>query len=483
MYPILKHKWSELSSLAKAGLISGVILILGSLLLGSLWLLNDDYQILFSELNAQDASAMVTELDRMKIPYRLAEGGTAILVERDAVYKTRLKLMGKGLDLRGGVGFEIFNNADLGMTEFAQKVNFQRALQGELARTIMSLDEVKSARVHLVLPDSSLFKRQNARPKASISLIMKGNTQLSPEQISGMQRLVAASVPEIDSASVTIVDHHGVAISKPSTDDAAQGVSGRLDSKRQVEDYLARKIVAVLDRAVGPGKAIVSVDAVLNYDQVKVTKEDVLPLPNTTGQSVGAIARRRESVQGGDSYSELFAGNHNVSSRGVQSGVPGATSSEVEFVNGRRVEQVVSLPGGIRRLSVGVMVPEVSDPVELAKLKEVVAMAAGINPGRGDAIVVYNHVPVDNRTEAPPDPSDQIDTPTPVQDSRSAGHAQRFAPPVSYLVIALALVATLAAVLVLRMRRLVGQSESQLTPSQREQLLREISLWAAKEKT
>lgn len=150
---ILKHKWSELSSLAKAGLISGVILILGSLLLGSLWLLNDDYQILFSELNAQDASAMVTELDRMKIPYRLAEGGTAILVERDAVYKTRLKLMGKGLDLRGGVGFEIFNNADLGMTEFAQKVNFQRALQGELARTIMSLDEVKSARVHLVLPD------------------------------------------------------------------------------------------------------------------------------------------------------------------------------------------------------------------------------------------------------------------------------------------------------------------------------------------
>ncbi len=483
MYPILKHKWSELSSLAKAGLISGVILILGSLLLGSLWLLNDDYQILFSELNAQDASAMVTELDRMKIPYRLAEGGTAILVERDAVYKTRLKLMGKGLDLRGGVGFEIFNNADLGMTEFAQKVNFQRALQGELARTIMSLDEVKSARVHLVLPDSSLFKRQNARPKASISLIMKGNTQLSPEQISGMQRLVAASVPEIDSASVTIVDHHGVAISKPSTDDAAQGVSGRLDSKRQVEDYLARKIVAVLDRAVGPGKAIVSVDAVLNYDQVKVTKEDVLPLPNTTGQSVGAIARRRESVQGGDSYSELFAGNHNVSSRGVQSGVPGATSSEVEFVNGRRVEQVVSLPGGIRRLSVGVMVPEVSDPVELAKLKEVVAMAAGINPGRGDAIVVYNHVPVDNRTEAPPDPSDQIDTPTPVQDSRSAGHAQRFAPPVSYLVIALALVATLAAVLVLRMRRLVGQSESQLTPSQREQLLREIARWAAKEKT
>jgi flagellar biosynthesis/type III secretory pathway M-ring protein FliF/YscJ len=129
------------------------------------------------------------------------------------------------------------------------------------------------------------------------------------------------------------------------------------------------------------------------------------------------------------------------------------------------------------------MVPEVSDPVELAKLKEVVAMAAGINPGRGDAIVVYNHVPVDNRTEAPPDPSDQIDTPTPVQDSRSAGHAQRFAPPVSYLVIALALVATLAAVLVLRMRRLVGQSESQLTPSQREQLLREIARWAAKEKT
>lgn len=388
----LNDSWEQLSRTARVGLVLGVLAILGGLVFGGIWVSRDDYQILFSELNGQDAAAMVAELDRLKVHYRLAESGTAILVDKESVYKTRLKLMGKGMNLQGAVGFEIFNNADFGMTEFAQKVNYQRALQGELARTIMGFDEVKFARVHLVLPESGLFKRQSAKPKASISLVMRGNNRLNPEQISGIQRLVGASVPEIDSEAVTIVDQRGVAVSKAVADDGAQGLAGKLEAKRQIEDYVTRKLVSVLDRAVGPGRAIVSVDVSLAYDQVKVTREDVLPLANTFGQSVGAIARRRDSMQGGDGMADPVFNAGGINSAGRSSHIPtpsATTSSETEFVNGRRVEQIVSLPGTVRRLSVGVMVPDVSDPVELAKLKEVVAMAAGINPTRGDAIVVY----------------------------------------------------------------------------------------------
>lgn len=487
MYEALRNKWEQLSLMARTGLVSGVIFILAALLLGSLWIFKDDYQVLFADLNAQDASSMVAELERLKTPYRLAEGGTAILVEREAVYKTRLKLMGKGLDLHGAVGFEIFNNADFGMTEFAQKVNFQRALQGELARTIMGFDEVKSARVHLVLPDAGLFKRQAAKPKASISLIMKGDSRLQAEQISGIQRLVAASVPEIDASAVTIVDQHGIAVSKPASDDVLSGIAGRLDTKRQIEDYLTRKLIAVMDRAVGPGRAIVSIDVSLNYDQVKVTQEDVLPLPNTAGQNVGAITRRRDSAQGGDPISELLTAG-NAGSRGVQSAGPVSSSSEVEFINGRRVEQVVSQPGGIRRLSVGIMVPDVADPVELAKLKEVVTMAAGINPARGDAIVVYNHTPSGNRDDpqeahnqadairgesgkAQPHGVDELEFVnilSPQQWSLAAG---------STLVLAIAFGAWQQ-----RRRRHTLMTQPRLSQEQRERLLLEVTRWAAGEK-
>lgn len=384
----IKERWKASSKKMRVTFASGTVAIIMLLVAGTYWIARDDYQVLFSDLSYQDAGAMVAELDRMKAPYRLADNGTSILVERDAVYKTRLKLMAKGLNLHGTVGFEIFNNADFGATEFAQKVNYQRAMQGELARTIMGFDEIKSARVHLVLPDSGLFKRQNAKPKASVSLVMKGGSKLSLTQVAGIQRLVAASVPEITPSSVTIVDQHGTAISQQlATEESEQTANGRLDTKKQVEDYLTRKIVSVLDGALGPGKATVSVDASLNYDQIKRTREDILPYANVNGQNVGAITRKRESSQGGDMLSDLqeTAGNRTGSRN-----TPSSSSHETEYINGRQVESVVAAAGNLTRLSVGVLVPGVTDPVELAKLKEVVSMTVGINLTRGDAIAVYN---------------------------------------------------------------------------------------------
>jgi flagellar M-ring protein FliF len=473
VFESLRRAAGNASSSARVALVAGMVLVVGLFVFGSYWLLKDDYEVLFADLNASDAAAMVKELDRMKVPYALADEGNTILVERASVYKTRLGLMGKGLDLQGAVGFEIFNNADFGMTEFAQKVNFQRALQGELARTIMGLDEVRQARVHLVLPESGLFRRQNAQPKASVSLVMKGGAELSPERISGIQRLIAASVPSIRPEDVTVLDQKGIALSRaPAADDVEAGgaMPARWETKKQVEEYLVRKIVAVLDRAVGPGKAIVSVDASINYDQVKVTREDVVAgSSDVTGQ--GVVVRRRDTRQGSDLL-DLPAG-----ADARAGAAPSASTTEVEYANGRRVEQVVRAAGGLRHLSVGVLVPGVSDPAELAKLREMVAMAGGIDVDRGDALAVY-HVALpesekgDELASVPLGMS-EVDSP---DDGLRAAAPGAQNPLIVQMALAIAVLAVAFFVLLWKRKR--ADTTRKLSDAEREKVLEDLSRWA-----
>src|SRR4051812_48007220 len=261
MFENLRGMWDRASTEARLGLATGVLLIIAVVVYFSASVLRTEYQTLFANLDAQDAASMAAELDKMKVPYRLDNDGTTIQVDKSQVHALRLKLLGKTGAVRSGVGFEIFNNTDFGMTEFAQKINYQRALQGELTRTIQSLDEVKTARVHLVLPESGLFKKSGQKPKASITLTLKEGRTLQTDQVLGIQRLVAASVPEIFADAVTILDQRGVALTRPAESDSQEGVvAARLNAKQELEADLTRKAVAVLDKAFGPGRAMVSVD-------------------------------------------------------------------------------------------------------------------------------------------------------------------------------------------------------------------------------
>jgi len=475
----LTNQWKQSSAAKRIIVVVGIVFVIITLVAGTYWSIQEDYQVLFTDLSGQDAAVMVSELDRLKVPYKLADDGTTILVEKEAVYKTRLKLMGKGLNLNGSVGFEIFNNSEFGMTEFAQKVNYQRALQGELARTIMAFDEVKSARVHLVMPESGLFKRQNAKPKASVSLQLKNGYVLSHEQVSGIQRLVAASVPEISPAEVTVVDSHGVAVTKQVAGLQAEAeLHERLDIKKQLEDYMTRKIVSVVDRAVGPGKAIVSVDVALNYDQVKVTKEDVIPLADTSGQDVGAVVRRKENVQGEESWDNNSA--MQTQGKSASNWSPSSSQTETEYFNSKRVEQVLSAQGNIVRLNVGVLLPEMDDKVKLAKLKEMISTVAGIDNVRGDGLVVYGVDMLQAKSE---------DTSSVAEDANAdieAEHAAVVPAQPSDLhsfdwrwFAALFVVLVVAVLFNLKARQ---QEKARLTPEQKEQLLAELSGWASNAK-
>ncbi|HEX5513575.1 MAG TPA: flagellar basal-body MS-ring/collar protein FliF, partial [Gammaproteobacteria bacterium] len=209
----------RLSTSGQIGLASGLLLIV--LLTGGLayWAFATDYAVLFSDVDSREAAVLVQQLEEMKAPYRLEAGGTRILVPASGVHALRLKLMSDGIQLNSGAGFELFNKAEFGMTEFAQKINYQRALQGELARTIGSVPGVKYARVHLVLPESSLFAEKQTQPKAAVTLILQEGAGIDRRQVQGIQRLVAATVPGLQSGQVTVLDQSGVALGGSSADE------------------------------------------------------------------------------------------------------------------------------------------------------------------------------------------------------------------------------------------------------------------------
>jgi flagellar M-ring protein FliF len=380
---VAKDHWNSLGNGARVTLVCGVLFIFAATIATSLWVLRPDYQVLFADLKPQDTGAMVAELERMKVPYSIGADGNTILVDRSAVHATRLKLMGKDIPLHGAAGLELFNNADFGMTEFAQKINYQRALQGEITRTILSLSEVRDARVHLALPEESLFKRATSKAKAAITLNLKAGQSLRPEQINGIQRLVAAAVPGILSQDVTIVDQQGVALTRavPIEGEQERGATA-LDLKRDTERLLARKATEVLERAFGAGQALASVDVSLNMDQVRVTTEDVLGAPNAAGQSTaGVMVREREVMR--DVGAPL-------NSRGDASSRIGNTQREIDYQVGRRVEQTATQPGAIRRLQVVAVINQSLDENQLDQMRALVAAAVGAVPERGDTVVVQS---------------------------------------------------------------------------------------------
>lgn len=189
-----------------------------------------EYAVLFQRLRAVDAAAIVTELDRRKIPYRLKDGGGTILVPGSDVDATRLNVAGGDMPMRGAAGFELFNKSDMGLTDFAQKINYQRALQGELARTIMTLAAVDSARVHLALTEPSVFRGDKIPPKASVIVAMRPGERLMPPTVAGIQRLVAAAIPEMNAADVVIVDESGSIASADAP--TATGVASPVEQER-----------------------------------------------------------------------------------------------------------------------------------------------------------------------------------------------------------------------------------------------------------
>jgi flagellar M-ring protein FliF len=374
-----------------------------------LWMSGEEeQQVLYTQLTVQDAAAITTKLKEMGVSYTIKGDGTTILVPASMVYDVRLRLATEGLPQGGGVGFELFDQRSFGMTEFMQKLNYQRALQGELARTIAQLAAVQNARVHIVLPEKSLFVSQQEKTTASVVLKLVPGRRLTPEQIRGIVHLVSSSVEGLAPTDVTVVDTNGQILSRQeeNTTLLAQ-TEAQLAHQRALEQSLERRVQSLLERAVGEGKVLVRVSATLDFQHIERTEERF----DAENPAIRSEQRSKEEGSGPGFWAIGVPGvrSNTDASQQEPSLNTAKTSSarQSETVNyelSKMVSKIVAPSGEVKHLSVAVLVDGAYQPggkkgertyvprsaEELAKYRDMVKGAIGYNEARGDRVEVAN---------------------------------------------------------------------------------------------
>ncbi len=365
---------SSIKDSARIPFIIGVACILLVAGFSAYWLLiRADYKPLFPELQIEDAAEIASQLDKIESSYRINGSSGALEVPAKDVHSTRLKLMSSNTALKSGIGYEVFDNSDFGMTEFAQKINYQRALEGELQRTISSLDHIKNARVHLVMPDKKLFRDNKQEPTASVTLLLQNGAYLDRGQIVGMQRLVSAAVPRLKESMVTISDHKGKTLSQPVPEDQyVQMVPWQLQQKMNMENYLANKITKVLAKGFDVEKLGISVDIAMDFSQVKTMEEQMIPAENGL-----AISKEKESRIGVSGQKNKKSGQN--------------VTREVEYKLGKSIAETIEAPGRITKVNIGVMLPSVLSENKKEEIQRLIEVAAGVDSNRGDSIAIYSY--------------------------------------------------------------------------------------------
>ena len=360
---------------------------------------------LYTGLSLEDSSAIVTELQTLNVPYELRAEGDTILVPRDQITTLRMNLAGSGLPQRGQVGYEIFDEqSTLGATSFVQNLNNVRALEGELARTISSLTRIKSARVHLVLPERELFRRERKDPSASIVLSVRG--ELSGGEIRAIQHLVASAIEGLTPARVSIVDDQGNLLASGTGDDAEGALAGEAAERTlNFENRLRTRVEDMLANIVGAGRARVEVRAEIDFNRSTTTSETFDPESQvvrssqvTESENISAGADGQVTVA-----NELPGASENAGAAGTTE--QGTSTSEVtNYEISKTTQTAVTEAGAVKRLSVAVVVDGVyaaagpsGEPTyqprsaeEIAQILTLVRSAVGYSEARGDTVEVVN---------------------------------------------------------------------------------------------
>ncbi len=387
-----------------------------------------EYEVLYTNLNQEDAASIVAKLKEKKVPYQLEQNGMIIMVPRDNVYETRLALAGEGLPRGGGVGFEIFDRTSLGTTEFVQKLNYQRALQGELGRTISQFAEVETARVHIAIPRESLFIEKEKKPTASVILKLKGGRTLNNNQLESIVHLVASAVQGLATEDVTVADINGRLFYKKSGSDLSGPLSTvQLEYQQGLEDSLRRKVEGMLKEVLGPDKAIARVSADIDFQQVNIMEEKYDP----DSAVLRSEQTSEEKSEGGSSVpagvpgvkgslASKVEGTAGFGNRSVFEKANETKNYEINKIN----RQVVGPSGTLKRLSVAVMIDGIYKEAEgkegkgqpqytpraqseMQQFQSIVKKAIGFDEARGDQVEVVNvpfalSVPTKEEPEAIP---------------------------------------------------------------------------------
>lgn len=416
-------RMAALPARSKISAAIGVAALIAVVLAMTLWNSKGDYKVLYANLSDKDGGAVIAQLSQMNIPYRMSDGGAAVLVPAAQVHELRLKLATAGLPKGSVAGYELMDTARFGQTQFQERLTFQRGLEGELTRSITSLAAVENARIHLALPNQNGFFREQQKPSASVLLTLHAGRTLDAAQIAGIVHLVSASVPELDPKNVSVLDQTGALLTASNTDAPAAGLdAAQLQYVTQLETGYAKRIADLLEPIVGRDNLRATVAAEIDFSHIEATSEEFRP---NQGDKASIVIRSQQT-------SEL-TGTGTATAQ--PSGVPGAASNQpavgataplsgasqalqtaqgAQTGNGRKdattnyeIDKTVRVTrnasGNVKRLNAAVVVNDrsLTDPKgkvtqvprsaeELEKLTALVRESIGFKADRGDSVKVIN---------------------------------------------------------------------------------------------
>ena len=388
--------WKQLGLNQKISVALAASLVFVALLSLAFWANRVDYALLYGKLDDAEAAKVIGVLDDSKVAYKVGQGGGSIYVPQDKVHLMRMQLASRGIPRGDGVGFEIFDKPNFGISDFVQRANYLRAIQGELARTIGQLDEVEAARVMIVMPENRLLVDNQKKPTASVFIRVKGRVPLAQESVNAIRFLVARAVEGLQPGQVTVVDNRGNVLSENPEGDSVVGLtSSQLAARRNLEHYLAKKAEGMLEAVLGPGQAVVRVAAEINLDSLTRTEEkfdpesQVVRIATINDENTDTTTT---SANGG----VPGVGSNLASETNATAGSPLNNSRLKKKVTNNQYEinkitsNLTQLAGGLKRVSVAVFVAARTEgsapnrkvvprtPEEIEKLRHLVQNALGI---------------------------------------------------------------------------------------------------------
>ena len=426
--------WGELGLNQRVSLVVASLVVTIGLISVVVWSRRPDYQLLYGRMSEKDAASVIGYLQAQNIPHQVSAGGTSVQVPSDQVYKLRMDLAAKGLPSGDGVGFEIFDKGQFGLSDFVQRTNYLRAIQGELARTITQLQGVRAARVMIVQPENRLLlTEQGIKPSASV-FIDVGGARLETEQVNAIRNLVANAVQGLQPDAVAVVDNRGHVLSEELKQDPALGTaSSQMRYKQQVEDYLSRKVETMLAQVIGPGNAVVRVSADIDTEATTSTQEKYDPdgqvvRSQTISEDVTNSVEQRTNggAVGISANIPEKAGTTETAARPTSTTDQNRKNRTTTYEINRTTTNVTRNSGTVRSVTAAVFVaqrpaaapavPAVAGapaaetavakrtPEELNALRQVVLNALGLKPAPGqslDGLVSLQEVPFQSAAVLP----------------------------------------------------------------------------------
>jgi flagellar M-ring protein FliF len=364
-------------------------IVVGGFLFSS-WVTKPSYSPLFSNLASADAAAIVEKLSAANTPYELANGGQTIMVPQDQVYDLRLQMSGAGLPTQQDGGYSLLDKQGVTTSEFQQQVTYQRAMEGELAKTIKSIDGVQSAVVHLGMPEKSVFADEEKKPTAAVLVELGPGKRLAPQQVQAIVNLTSSSISGLTPENVTVADSTGAVLSTAGAVGGGAGVAdARSQATKDYEDRLAGSIQAMLDQVVGPGRSVAKVTSQLDFDQTQTKTEKFTSDPKTRPLNESATTETYTGTGTGGTGAGVLGPDNIQVPGGAGNGSYNKRQSATQNAVDKVTEVRNAAPGAVVRQSVAVLLDaKASAALPAGEVQKLVAGAAGINPARGDNVVV-----------------------------------------------------------------------------------------------